>query len=37
MDKDIKEHWNFYITQNVIDYMDKRYKTDKNISESVEK
>lgn len=28
MDKDIKEHWDFYITQKLQPYMDKRYKTD---------
>lgn len=26
MDNDIKEHWKFYITQNLQPYMDKRYK-----------
>lgn len=28
MDKDIKEHWDFYITKNLIEYMDNRYKKD---------
>ena len=25
MDKDILEHWGYYITNNVANYMDKRY------------
>ena len=29
MDNDIKEHWNFYITQKLQSYMDKRYKVEK--------
>lgn len=28
MDKDIKEHWDFYITQNLDEYMKQRYKPD---------
>ena len=28
MDNDIKEHWDFYITQKLQPYMDKRYKVE---------
>lgn len=28
MDKDIKEHWDFYITKKLQPYMNKRYKTE---------
>lgn len=30
MDNDIKEHWNFYIAQNVKKYMSKRYHIEEN-------